>query len=92
MNGYTALVQLLKAGGKLDSYAVSEILRICGRDWRSLVMDTVLDRSPRSGDRCPCGGHLVVYATKKQDGVRTQYLHCNKCGKRPSKNKLILRA
>lgn len=46
----------------------------------------------RSGDPCQCGGRLYVANSEAHGQSQVRYLACDKCGKRPENNKVIVPA
>lgn len=87
MERYRALVELLRAGGRLDAEHVGRILFEAGRTWEDLARDWLKPRGARSGDMCECGGTFRVYCTKRQGTRRVRYLQCVACHTKPRRNK-----
>jgi hypothetical protein len=52
------------------------------------------DAKPATGQPCPngCGGHLIVYTSRRRQSIMVRYYQCCDCLAKPETRKAVVRA
>jgi hypothetical protein len=80
---FNALVHVLRFGCRVALQDVDRVLQATGRDRAELV--AALPSRALPGDRCECGGSVVVTHSIRSADRRIQHLGCRKCKRRHGK-------